>query len=96
MSSISIRLSKTTAEKVTRPADLAALKEAAVGAYRAAGAGDIYFALFRVNGRQFALSSRTILDVEWLPNRLPDRVIRQAPKRPAAETAKKGKPGKKR
>lgn len=89
MSSISIRLSKTAAEKVRRPADLATLKQAVVDAYRAAGAGDIYFALFQANGRQFAFSSRTVIDVEWLPNRLPDKIIRQAPKLPAKAT--KGK-----
>ena len=91
MSSISIRLSKTAAEKVRRPADLATLKQAVVDAYRAAGAGDIYFALFQANGRQFAFSSRTVIDVEWLPNRLPDKIIRQAPKLPAKAEATKGK-----
>lgn len=76
MPSISIRLSRTAAEKIRQPREIADLKQAAVAAYKAAGAGDIYFALFRSNGRQFALSSRTVIDVEWVPNRLPDRIIR--------------------
>lgn len=87
MPKVSVRLSKTAAEKVRKPSDLQALRDAAVVAHRAAGSGDIFFALFMSNGRQFALSSRTVIEVEWVPNRLPDKVIRQSasskPKKPA-------------
>ncbi len=77
MVKVSIRLSKNAAEKARKPDEL---KQAALAAFQAAGAGDIYFALFRSNGQQFALSSRTIIDVEWVPNRLPDKIIRSAAK----------------
>jgi hypothetical protein len=77
MPKVSIRLSKNAAEKARKPDDL---KEAALAAFQAAGAGDIYFALFRSNGQQFALSSRTIVEVDWVPNRLPNKVIRQGEK----------------
>ena len=73
MSKISIRLSRTAAEKARKPDDVRAT---AVAAYKAAGGGDIFFFAFKANGQQFALSSRTIIEVEWLPNRVPDRVIR--------------------
>ena len=72
---VSIRLSRLALEKARKPDDL---KQAALSAFQAAGAGDIYFALFRANGQQFALSSRTIVEVDWIPNRLPDKVIRSA------------------
>jgi hypothetical protein len=77
MPKVSIRLSRNAAEKARKPNDL---KEAALAAFQAAGAGDIYFALFRSNGQQFALSSRTIVEVDWVPNRLPDKIIRQTGK----------------
>jgi hypothetical protein len=75
MAKVSIRLSRNATEKARKPDDL---KAAALAAFQAAGAGDIYFALFKSNGQQFALSSRTIIEVDWVPNRLPQRVIRQA------------------
>ena len=74
MPKVSIRLSMNAAEKARKPDDL---KQAALAAFQAAGAGDIYFALFKSNGQQFALSSRTIIEVDWVPNRLPDKIIRQ-------------------
>ncbi|MEP9389265.1 hypothetical protein [Mesorhizobium sp. KR9-304] len=74
MPKVSVRLSRNAAEKARKPDDL---REAALAAFQAAGAGDIYFALFKSNGQQFALSSRTIVEVDWVPNRLPDKVIRQ-------------------
>ncbi len=79
MPKVSIRLSRNAAEKARKPDDL---KDAALAAFHAAGAGDIYFALFKSNGQQFALSSRTIVEVDWVPNRLPDKIIRQAGKLP--------------
>ena len=77
MPKVSIRLSKTAAEKARKPDDL---KQAALAAFQAAGAGEIFFAAFRANGQQFALSSRTIIEVDWLPNRVPDKIIRQVGK----------------
>ena len=80
MPKVSIRLSKTAAEKARKPDDL---KQAALAAFQAAGTGEIFFAAFKTNGQQFALSSRTIIEVDWLPNRVPDRVIRQPGDGPA-------------
>ena len=68
-----IRLSR---EAQTRARNRDDVTKAAEAAFAAAGGGDIHFALFKANGQQFALSSRTIVEVEWLPNRVPDRVIR--------------------
>ena len=76
MAKISIRLTRNAAEK-TR--DRAALERAAVAAFESAGRGDIYCAPFEANGQRFALSSRMIIEVDWLPNRIPPRVLRNAP-----------------
>lgn len=73
MARISIRLSKSAAEKAR---NREAVERAAVAAFEAAGRGDIHFAAFKVNGQQFALSTRSVIDVEWLPNRVPERVLR--------------------
>jgi hypothetical protein len=70
---ISIRLTRNAAEK-TR--DRNALEKAAVAAFDKAGRGDIYCAPFEANGQRFALSSRMIIEVDWLPNRIPPRVLR--------------------
>ena len=80
MGKVSIRLSKAAAEKARKPDDL---KQAAIAAFQAAGAGDIFFVAFKANGQQFALSSRTIIEVDWLPNRVPGRVIRRPGDGPA-------------
>jgi hypothetical protein len=76
MTKISIRLTRNAAEK-TR--DRAALERAAVAAFESAGRGDIYCAPFEANGQRFALSSRMIIEVDWLPNRIPPRVLRGTP-----------------
>jgi hypothetical protein len=73
MARISIRLSKTAAAKA-RNRD--AVERAAIAAFEAAGKGDIHFAAFKANGQQFALSTRSVIDVEWLPNRVPEQVLR--------------------
>jgi hypothetical protein len=80
MAKIAIRLTRNAAEK-TR--DRLALEKAAVAAFEKAGRGDIYCAPFEANGQRFALSSRMIIEVDWLPNRIPPRVLRDAavPKR---------------
>ena len=76
MAKISIKLTRNAAEK-TR--DREALTRAAVAAFERAGCGDIYCAPFEANGQRFALSSRMIIEVDWLPNRIPPRVLRGTP-----------------
>ena len=73
MARISIRFSKTAADKAR---DRQAVENAALAAYDAAGRGDIECLAFKANGQQFALSTRSVIDVEWLPNRVPPRVLR--------------------
>lgn len=74
MAKISIRLTRDAAEKSRNHDDL---KKAALAAFEKAGKGDIYFAPFEANGQRFALSSRSVIEVEWLPNRVPSRVVRE-------------------
>lgn len=71
----SIRLSKEARAKA-RDAD--AVVRATLEAFAAAGKGEIHFARFIADGRQFAMSTRIVIDVEWLPNRVPDKVLRPA------------------
>ncbi|MGE3305283.1 MAG: hypothetical protein AB7I52_04885 [Rhizobiaceae bacterium] len=73
MARISIRLSRVAAEKAR---NREAVEKAALAAFAAAGRGDIHFAPFTANGQRFALSARSVIDVEWLPNRVPDKVLR--------------------
>ena len=74
MAKVTIRLTAGAAQQARKPEDL---KKAAEAAFREAGGGEIYFSPFKSNGQQFALSSRTIIEVDWLPNRVPVRTIRQ-------------------
>jgi hypothetical protein len=69
-----IRLTHEARSKARHPE---AVLKAAEAALNAAGGGDIHFAPFKAEGRQFALSSRVIIEVDWLPNRVPHRVLRQ-------------------
>ncbi len=80
MARISVKLGREAADKARKPD---AVKKAALEAFDAAGGGDIYFAPFTINGQRFALSTRRVIDVDWLPNRVPDKVLRNGPKRPA-------------
>ncbi len=75
MVKITIRLTRSAAEKSRKIEDV---RKAAAAAFEAAGRGEIHCLAFTANGQQFALSSRTILEVDWLPNRIPGRVIRGA------------------
>ena len=75
MAKISIRLTRNAAEK-SRNQD--SLKKAALAAFERAGRGDIFCMPFEANGQRFALSSRMIIEVDWVPNRLPERVLRDA------------------
>jgi hypothetical protein len=73
----SIRLSPAARAKAR---DVHMVARAALEAFEAAGKGDIHFARFTAGGRQFALSTRTVIEVDWLPNRVPDKVLRAAGK----------------
>jgi hypothetical protein len=73
MVKITIRLTRSAAEKSRKIEDV---RKAAAAAFVAAGRGEIHCLAFSANGQQFALSSRTILEVDWLPNRIPPRIIR--------------------
>jgi hypothetical protein len=67
-----IRLTRSAAEK-SRNRD--ALQRA-LAAFDAAGRGDILCLPFEASGQRFALSSRMIIEIDWLPNRIPQRVLR--------------------
>lgn len=75
MGKITIRLNPSAANKSQNPE---ALKKAALAAFEKAGRGDIFCLPFEANGKRFALSSRMVIDVDWLPNRIPDRPLREA------------------
>ena len=73
MAKISIRLTRSAAEKCRNQE---ALRRAALAAFEQAGRGDIFCLPFEANAQRFALSSRMIIEVDWLPNRIPQRVLR--------------------
>ena len=73
MAKISIRLTRTAAEKSRNQE---ALRRAALAAFDHAGQGDILCLPFEASGQRFALSSRMILEIDWLPNRIPQRALR--------------------
>ncbi|MBO6719411.1 MAG: hypothetical protein JJ913_15750 [Rhizobiaceae bacterium] len=75
MRKITIRLTKDARFRAVKPE---LVERAALAAFEAAGRGEIHFAPFTAGGNQYALSSRMILEVDWLPNRVPERVLRQA------------------
>jgi hypothetical protein len=75
MAKISIRLTRDAAEKSR---NLDALRRAAVAAFEQAGRGDIFCLPFESNGQRFALCSRMIIEVDWVPNRIPAKVLREA------------------
>jgi ribose 1,5-bisphosphokinase PhnN len=75
MAKISIRLTRNAAEKSHNHDNL---KKAALAAFEAAGRGDIFCVPFEANGQKFALSSRMIIEVDWLPNRIPAKALRDA------------------
>jgi hypothetical protein len=84
MAKISIRLTRNAADK-SRNQEV--LKRAALAAFDEAGRGDILCLPFEASGQRFALSSRMIIEIDWLPNRIPQRVLRDGgivkPRRPA-------------
>jgi len=75
MAKISIRLTRNAAEKSRNQE---ALRRAALAAFEQAGRGDILCLPFEASGQRFALSSRMIIEIDWLPNRIPQRVLRDA------------------
>jgi hypothetical protein len=75
MAKISIRLTRNAAEKSR---NLDTLRRAALAAFEQAGRGDIFCMPFEANGQKFALSSRMIIEVDWLPNRIPAKVLHDA------------------
>jgi len=77
MGKVTIRLNRSAAEK-SRNKD--ALKKAALEAFDKAGRGDIFCLPFEASGQRFALSSRMLVEVDWLPNRIPGRALRDAGK----------------
>jgi hypothetical protein len=73
MAKISIRLTRNAAEKSRNHDNL---KKAALAAFEAAGRGDIFCVPFEANGQKFALASRMIIEVDWVPNRIPAKALR--------------------
>lgn len=73
MVKVTVRIGKSAEGKVR---DIAKLRNAALEAYQAAGGGEILCLPFKAEGRQFALSSRMIVEVDFLPNRIPARPLR--------------------
>jgi hypothetical protein len=65
------------------------VERAAIAAFEAAGRGEIHFARFEAGGVQYALSSRMVLEIDWLPNRVPDRVLRPASGRPPVKARRR-------
>jgi hypothetical protein len=79
MRKITIRLSREARFRALKPE---LVERAALAAFGAAGRGEIHFAPFTAGGTQYALSSRMILEIDWLPNRVPQRVLRHADGKP--------------
>ena len=75
MRKITIRLTREARFRAIKPE---LVEKAALAAFEAAGCGEIHFAPFTVGGVQYALASRMILEVDWFPNRVPDRVLKPA------------------
>ena len=74
MKKLSVRLTRAAEAAKTSPEGL---REAAAAAFSAAGGGEIRFLAFEYRGKQYALSSRHIIEVDLFPNRVPNRVIRE-------------------
>lgn len=74
MAGITIRLNRSAVEK-SRNQDQ--VRKAALAAWEKAGRGDILCIAFEANGQRFALSSRMIIEIDWLPNRIPPGALRR-------------------
>jgi hypothetical protein len=64
MRKITIRLTRDARFRAIKPETV---EQAALAAFEAAGRGEIHFAPFTAGGNQYALSSRMILEIDWLP-----------------------------
>ena len=47
------------------------VRKAALDAIKDAQTGEVYFLPFKAEGKQFALSARTIIEIGWFPHRIP-------------------------
>lgn len=56
------------------------LHRAALSAVNTRQSEGIWFQAFRVRGRQFALSTRVVVEVDHFPHRVPERVL-EAPRK---------------
>lgn len=74
MAKVSIRLMPSARQHTHSPE---ALREAAMATFAAAGGGDIRVLAFSCEGRHYALSTRIVVEVDWLPGRVPPRVLRE-------------------
>jgi hypothetical protein len=52
------------------------LHQAAVSASRSAGDEPIWFQAIRVRGKQFAIATRVVIEVDYLPNRVPEAIVK--------------------
>jgi len=77
MAKVSVRLTRDARARSGNPE---AVRQGAVAALRGAGPGEVWFLPFEVDGQRFALSSRIVVEVDWFPHRVPQRLLR----RPAA------------
>lgn len=82
MVKLSVRIGKSAEGKFR---DIQKLRKSALEAYLAAGGGEIFCLPFKAEGKQFALSSRMVVDIDFLPNRIPPRLLRG----PAARVLRK-------
>lgn len=73
MVKISVRIGKSAEGKFR---NIEKLRKSALEAYQTVGGGEIFCLPFTAEGKQFALSSRLVLDIDFLPNRIPPRPLR--------------------
>ena len=73
MVKVSVRIGKSAEGKFR---NIEKLRKSALEAYQTAGGGEIFCLPFNAEGKQFALSSRLVLDVDFLPNRIPAKPLR--------------------
>ena len=78
MRKVSVHLTNAAREACSDPDILRKAAQAAIGSVEAPGS--IEFLKFTSKGKQFAISARLVIDVDYFPNRVPDRVIRRTPR----------------
>lgn len=67
---------RLTQEAAFRLGDTFKIKQVAIEAAEKAGDREVKFLTFTHGGKQYALSTRTIIEVDWFPHRVPKKVIR--------------------